>query len=217
MNFIFEQIRTGGDRNFGYLVGDRKAGACVFVDPSYQPILFLERAKSQGLKAEYILNTHGHFDHVNGNEQLQQKTGAKIAIHRSSAVSHDIGLENNQMLKVGAFEIKVLHVPGHSQDHVVFYIPHYEIAITGDHLFVGKIGGTSTEEDAKEQYESFEKLYKELPLSSTIWPGHDYGCRPSSTLALEKENNPFLILKNFEEFMRIKANWPHFKREHGLI
>ena len=67
MKFIFEQIRTGGDRNFAYLVGDREAKVGAIVDPSYDPEAVVERAKAQGLEVKYILNTHGHKDHTNGS------------------------------------------------------------------------------------------------------------------------------------------------------
>ena len=66
MQLIFEQIRTGGDRNFGYLLGDRDAGEAVLIDPSYTPEVLVDRATEQHLKVTYIINTHGHSDHVNG-------------------------------------------------------------------------------------------------------------------------------------------------------
>lgn len=217
MNFIFEQIRTGGDRNFGYLIGDRKAGACAFVDPSYQPQLFLDRAGAQKLKCQYIFNTHGHGDHTNGNETLKKVTKAKVAIHSSSSVEYDLGLEDDQILKVGSIEIRIIHTPGHIQDHVVYFLPNYNIALTGDHLFIGKIGGTGSQEDALLQYKSLNKLLDNLPKETTIWPGHDYGSRPCSTLAMEKDTNPFLLAKNFEEFSHLKDTWRSFKQEYGLI
>src|SRR5262245_34348503 len=67
MQLVFEQIRTGGDRNFGYLLGDRAAGQAVLIDPSYTPEVLVQRAADQGLRVDYILNTHGHPDHINGN------------------------------------------------------------------------------------------------------------------------------------------------------
>jgi hydroxyacylglutathione hydrolase len=60
MQLIFEQIRAGGDRNFGYLLGDRDAGQGVLIDPSYSPEAFLQRASDQGLTVTHVINTHGH-------------------------------------------------------------------------------------------------------------------------------------------------------------
>ena len=60
VQLIFEQIRTGGDRNFGYLLGDRHAQAAVLIDPSYAPAVLAERAAAQGLTVTHVVNTHGH-------------------------------------------------------------------------------------------------------------------------------------------------------------
>ena len=76
--FIFEQLRTGGDRNFGYLLGDREAGKAVLVDPSYDPKRLVKRAEDQGLAVTHILNTHGHSDHTNGNKKARKLTGAPL-------------------------------------------------------------------------------------------------------------------------------------------
>ena len=67
MELVFEQIRAGGDRNFGYLLGDRDARQAVLIDPSYSPEVFVGRADEQQLTVTHIINTHGHEDHINGN------------------------------------------------------------------------------------------------------------------------------------------------------
>ena len=67
MQLVFEQIRAGGDRNFGYLLGDRYAQRAVLIDPSYSPDAFVARATDQGLTVSHVINTHGHPDHTNGN------------------------------------------------------------------------------------------------------------------------------------------------------
>lgn len=217
MKFIFEQIRTGGDRNFGYLIGDRETKAAAFVDPSYHPELLVERANAQGLQVQYIINTHGHGDHTNGNNTAQEMTGAKIVAYKESFIDADIGLEDNQELKLGGIILRIYFTPGHCSDHIVIFIPNYNVAITGDHLFVGKIGGTGSKDDARKQYEGLQWLFDELPEETTIWPGHDYGCRPSSTLAMEKATNPFIRAPDFEAFYSQKQTWATFKVEHGLV
>src|SRR4029434_8915647 len=78
MRLVFEQIRSGGDRNFGYLLGDRDAGAGVLVDPSYSPDVFVERARAQSLTITHIINTHSHPDHTNGNDRAIELTGAPL-------------------------------------------------------------------------------------------------------------------------------------------
>jgi hydroxyacylglutathione hydrolase len=215
VNFVFEQIRTGGDRNLAYLVGDRAAGVAAAVDPSYDPDRVLERAAAQGLAIETILNTHGHPDHTNGNARLRERTGARIAAH--PAARPDLPLEDGTVVPVGSLRIRVLHVPGHCPDHVLFHLPEWKVAITGDHLFVGKIGGTGTDEAARTEWSSLARTLEELPDDTTIWPGHDYGCRPSSTIALEKRINPFLLAEDLEAFLRLKREWASFKATHGLV
>jgi len=217
MQFIFEQIRTGGDRNFAYLIGDREAHVAAFVDPSYAPEILVERAAAQQLKTEYIINTHGHTDHTNGNSTAKELTGAPVLAYRNSGVSTDLAVDDGQVLKVGSLLLELIHVPGHTEDHIVIYLEKQRIAVTGDHLFVGKIGGTGTEGAARHEFDSIRKLLDRCPDDVTIWPGHDYGCRPSSTMALEKATNPFILkMDNIDEFLELKRNWATFKAEMGL-
>ncbi len=216
MQFIFEQIRVGGDRNFGYLIGDRAAGLGALVDPSYDPDALIDRAEAQGLRIATVFNTHGHGDHTNGNARALERTGAALAAHESAASRPDLPLRDGQTLTVGAFELRVLHVPGHADDHVLLYLPDPGVALTGDLLFVGKIGGTGTDDAARIEYGSLSKVLAELPDDTTLWPGHDYGCRPASTIALEKATNPFLRCEDFDAFLDLKRNWATFKAEYGL-
>lgn len=216
MEFIFEQIRTGGDRNFGYLIGDRAARVAALIDPSYDPHTMVERAGAQGLEVKLIINTHGHSDHTNGNRRAQELTGAPLAAHLSASSHPDIELEDRQCLEIGSLSLRVLHVPGHADDHLLLHLAEQRVAITGDLLFVGKIGGTGNDRDARAEYESLKRVIAELPDETTIWPGHDYGCRPSSTIALEKATNPFLRCDGFDDFLELKKSWPRFKAEHGL-
>jgi glyoxylase-like metal-dependent hydrolase (beta-lactamase superfamily II) len=216
VNLVFEQLRTGGDRNFGYLVGDRAAGVAVAVDPSYDPDRFKERADAQGLAITHVLNTHGHPDHTNGNARLVEITGAVLAAHPASPGGCDLALDEGSTLAVGSYAMRVFHVPGHCPDHLLFFLPGPKVAITGDHLFVGKIGGTATEAAARDEWESFRRVLPQLPDETSVWPGHDYGCRAASTIALEKAYNPFLLAADFDAFLALKRDWATFKAENGL-
>ena len=217
MDFIFEQIRIGGDRNFGYLVGDRKAKVAAAIDPAFKPELFLERAAAQGLAITHILNTHGHLDHINGNARLQEATGATVGAHTDCPVDAGLRLADGDTVAIGSIELRVLFVPGHSPDHLLFWLPEQRVAITGDLLFVGKIGGTATLPQAQQEYQSLERVISELPDETMIWPGHDFGCRPASTIGLEKRTNPFLRVPDFAAFARLKAEWATFKANQGLL
>lgn len=214
MQFIFEQLRVGGDRNFAYLIGDRDAGTALAIDPSYTPELILERAQAQGLCLTHILNTHSHNDHTNGNETVQARTAARICV--GPGAHGDETLQDGAILRVGSFTIRTWHVPGHCSDHLAFLVEGLNIGITGDLLFVGKVGGTHTESDGCTEYESLQRLMREWPEQTTIWPGHDYGARPATTLALEKITNPFLRCNHAGAFLALKRDWPGFKAKHGL-
>jgi glyoxylase-like metal-dependent hydrolase (beta-lactamase superfamily II) len=217
MKFVFEQLRTGGDRNFAYLIGDREAGVAAIVDPSYDPKAVVARAEAQSLRVEFIINTHGHPDHTNGNGEAQKLTMAKILAGQNSRVRPDVEVADGQELLLGSLTLRFFHVPGHCDDHLLIYLPEQRVAITGDHLFVGKIGGTGSDAAARVEYESLARILEALPDDATIWPGHDYGCRPSSTLALEKATNPFLLrMGSLEDFLLLKRDWARFKEENGL-
>jgi glyoxylase-like metal-dependent hydrolase (beta-lactamase superfamily II) len=215
MRLIFEQIRCGGDRNFGYLLADREAGRGVLVDPSYSPEIFVQRARDQQVTLTHIINTHSHPDHTNGNVQAQALTGAPLAAHVTAPTSPAVRLHDGDTLEVGSLHLTFFHVPGHCADHLVVYEARHRILITGDLLFVGKVGGTQSDEDAATEWHSLQRLLQ-LPDETTVWPGHDYGVRPSSTLGLERGSNPFLQCADLSAFLQFKRDWAEVKRRHGL-
>jgi glyoxylase-like metal-dependent hydrolase (beta-lactamase superfamily II) len=216
MSLIFEQIRVGGDRNFGYLLGDRNEKKGVLIDPSYSPADVVERATDQGLEVTHILNTHGHDDHINGNEKAQELTKAPITAHPDSPALPEIRLKDGDELSIGSLKLQFLYVPGHCEDHIVIHEMTNGLLITGDLLFVGKVGGTHTDEDARTEWNSLQRVLKLIPETATVWPGHDYGVRPASTLALEKVSNPFLLCADVDEFIALKNDWAEFKKRMGL-
>ncbi len=216
MKLIFEQIRVGGDRNFGYLVADRNAGLGVIVDPSYSPESLVNRAQVQGLTITHVVNTHGHPDHTNGNDRAVELTGAAVAAHPESPVQPSVELADGAELEIGSLKLKCLEMPGHCPDHVILYEPTYQFLITGDLLFVGKVGGAQSDHDARVEWRSLQRVLSTFCEETTVWPGHDYGVRPSSTIGLEKQTNPFLTCDDVDAFLKLRAEWPAFKKQHGL-
>lgn len=211
---IFEQIATGGDRNFSYLIGEKKTRKGIIVDPSYRPKRILKRVEKHHLEIAYIINSHSHLDHVAGTDHIRTKTRAKVVMYKEARFPFDIGARDGQILKVGALELKVIYTPGHSQDCICILVENK--LITGDTLFVGKVGGTGSDEAARVQYESLHKKILTLDEKVEVYPGHDYGVRTSSTIGYEKENNPFLLQSSFQEFLYLKKNWLEYKRIHNI-
>jgi glyoxylase-like metal-dependent hydrolase (beta-lactamase superfamily II) len=214
MRLVFEQIRSGGDRNLGYVLGDRESRVGVLIDPSYSPEAFVERAQAQSLSITHVINTHSHPDHTNGNERALALTGAALAAH--PMLHPNVPLEDGATLSVGQLRLTAHHVPGHCPDHLVLYESVHRLLITGDLLFVGKVGGTQNDSDARTEWRSLQRLLTLVPDETTVWPGHDYGARPSSTIGLEKTTNPFLLCDDEAAFLRLKAEWPQVKQRLGL-
>lgn len=210
---IFEQIPSGGDRNFGYLIGCDCSRQAAVVDPSPDPQPCYDRAQELNLNVKYVINTHTHFDHTGGNDFFREK-GAKLVTH-SSAADGDVKVDDKGIVKLGHHIIQFLHTPGHTPDSMCVLAEGH--LATGDTLFVGKVGGTYGRKDAETEFESLTRLMKVLPPETKIWPGHNYGVKPSSTVAHELETNPFILrLNKFDDFLWLKDNWAAYKIEHGI-
>ncbi|HGE71992.1 TPA: MBL fold metallo-hydrolase [Candidatus Poribacteria bacterium] len=210
---IFQQIKADGDRNFGYIVADEETKECAIIDPSYVPEEFIKIAENQNLKIIYAIGTHSHGDHISGIGEFR-KIGAKIVLHSSAQFNADIKVNDGDILKLGKIELKIIHTPGHTQDSICILAENK--LMTGDTLFVGKIGGTNTDDSAKIEFDSlFNKLMK-LDDSIEVYPGHDYGVAPTSTIGHERKTNPFILRTDFKDFKWLKDNWAQYKIEHGI-
>ena len=211
---IFEQIKVGGDRNFSYLIGDEEGGLAAVADPSFAPQRVLQTAQSHHLRVIYIINTHSHADHINGNHYLKTKTGAKVLGYEGANLDLDLGARDGQAIELGTVKLNIIHTPGHTEDSICILVE--DRLLTGDTLFVGKVGGTDYGSGARKQYESLHKKLLVLDDAVKIYPGHDYGVKPSSTIGEEKRTSPFLLQPSFEGFVGLKKNWLQYKRIHGI-
>lgn len=211
---IFEQIETGGDRNFGYLIGDSDTGIAALVDPSPDPKPCLAALEKHSLSLEMVINTHGHSDHTSGNAFLKEKTRCNIVAH-TLAPFGDIRVDDSHpSLALGNLILSFLHTPGHTPDSICVHVK--DELVTGDTLFVGKIGGTSTRKEAETEFQSL-RILMEMEPHIRVWPGHDYGVAKSSTIGHEQETNPFLLcLDDFSAFYWLKQNWADYKLRHGI-
>ena len=211
---IFKQLKAGGDRNFSYIVANESTGEVAVIDPGMKPDVVLSFLEKNGLKLTYIIDTHDHFDHTSGNAFLAKSTGAKIAMHKSARSYHDIDLGDGDILALGSLEVLIIHTPGHTPDSICI-LAGKEL-MSGDTLFVGKVGGTGFGSDALSEYESLHNKLMKLPPDTHVWPGHDCGIRPSSTIGDEKRGNPFILRDSFESFVELKKNWQEYKINHGI-
>jgi glyoxylase-like metal-dependent hydrolase (beta-lactamase superfamily II) len=210
---IFSQVPSGGDRNYGYIVGCDVTKRAAVVDPSPDPQNCFKEVLESGLAVDYVINTHGHFDHTSGNDFFKNKFSARLVTHKSCH-HDDLGVEDGQTISLGELTLSIIHTPGHSNDSICILVNND--LITGDTLFVGKVGGTSTRDSALQEFESLKKLVV-LDPSIRIWPGHNYGVRPTSTIGEELKSNPFILrLNSFEDFFWLKTNWLAYKKEHGI-
>lgn len=203
ITIYFKQIKAKGN-NFSYVIADEETKEAAIVDPSFNADTIIREIKDRRLTVKYIINTHGHWDHIAGNSEISSKLGGKIVAHRSSKVDKEVVLVDGDVLKIGKLDIKVIHTPGHTLDSICLLIE--DRLLTGDTLFVGECGRTDMPGgSASDMYRSlFGKLMK-LDDDVKVYPGHDYGRAPYSTIEEEKRTNYTLekrTLKQFIEFMR---------------
>jgi glyoxylase-like metal-dependent hydrolase (beta-lactamase superfamily II) len=211
---ILQQIRTGGDRNFGYWILDESTKKAAVVDPSGKPDIFLELAKQVGAEIQWVIATHDHGDHTDGICQLDNSTGAKVVFHKNAMTPADHKVHHGDKLPLGKLELEILHTPGHTTDSISVLVE--DALITGDTLFVGKVGGTGFGQDARDEYNSLHQILMKLPDHIRVFPGHDYGVAPESTIGHERNTNPFLLRPDFESFLELKKTWLEYKRIHGI-
>ena len=211
---FLKQFLIGGDRNYAYLVGDENSREAVVIDPSYNPEVISDFAKNNDYSIKYIFNTHDHSDHTNGNSVIEKITGLKPLIFGDTESTTGIKVCNNTSFKIGNLDVKVLHTPGHTKDSICILAE--DALFTGDTLFVGKVGGTYTESEAKAEFYSLHEKLMVLPNATRVFPGHNYGTATESTIEKEKQTNPFLMQATFEAFMDLKINWAEYKLKHGI-
>ena len=190
--------------NYAYIINDNNFKIVGVVDPSEaSPVVaFL---KKQKLKLNYILNTHHHFDHIGGNEELKKIYNAEVVgfkgdKHRIPGI--DITLEDNEKWNFGNTIITILHIPGHTLGHICFFFEKERIAFTGDTLF--SLGcGKIFEGDHKQMLASLNKI-KKLPKETKIYCGHEYTYR-NAEFCIKYDSNNVDLKKKFEQIKKLRS------------
>jgi glyoxylase-like metal-dependent hydrolase (beta-lactamase superfamily II) len=195
----------GPDRNLTYLFGALGSGASLAaVDPGRDVKPLLKDARGRAIR--FIFATHGHADHIEGLAALKEETGALICGHRLIAqdldrigVALDVPLTGGQVLDLDGVPIRVMYTPGHHPASIALLVAEHFL-FTGDTLFVGNCGRADLPgSDPRNLFVTLGML-SNLPDDVTIYPGHDYGRTPTSTIGREKAENPAMKAKTFEEF-----------------
>lgn len=204
---LIQCIPLGGMGANCYVVACQETKEALVIDPGGEPGPVVAYLEKNGLTAKYIVNTHGHIDHIMGNDQLKKATGAKVMIHEADAemlqnpqlnLSGFMGgaiklapadqlLTEGDTVEVGKISLEVLHTPGHTKGGIC--LAGNGVVFTGDTLFAGSIGRTDFPGG------SFETLIKAiktkilpLPDDTAVYPGH----MQESTISQEKNYNQFL-------------------------
>jgi glyoxylase-like metal-dependent hydrolase (beta-lactamase superfamily II) len=204
-------VSTAFEEN-AYLAHLNGRRECLVVDPGLDPDRIIEEIESADLELAGILNTHGHADHIAGNEALKQRwPDARLVIGQGDAAKlsdpslnlsamfgapltsppADQLVSDGEELTVAGVDLRVLEIPGHSVGHVV-YLAHTQdppIAFAGDVIFAGSVGRTDFADGSFAALASGirEKLYT-LDESTRLLCGHG----PETTVGRERQSNPFV-------------------------
>lgn len=194
-----------------YLLWDEVSLKAVIIDSAKESKILKKEILKLKLKIKYIINTHGHGDHIGGNAFFVKSfPKSKLCIHKEDALmllypelnlsmhwdgcvvspASDIQFEDGEILKLGENELKIIHTPGHTEGGISIYAD--DLVFTGDALFARGIGRTDLPGG---NYDTLinsirEKLYK-LPKNTIVLPGHG----PGTTIGLEMVENPFISFK----------------------
>ena len=181
--------------NYSYLIHDESSDIVAIIDPSeFEPCYKIIDKNYK--KLDFILNTHHHYDHVGGNEELKKKYKSEILgfeKDKNRIPSIDRFLKDNQELSIGNLDFSTIFVPGHTKGHIAFYFQKEKVVFTGDTLF--SLGcGRIFEGTYEQMFESLDKL-KNLPADTRVYCGHEYTFRNLEFCLKFNPNNKFLKKK----------------------
>jgi hydroxyacylglutathione hydrolase len=225
-----------------YLIACQSSNEAIVIDPLRDPAPYLEAARMEGVRITLVTETHVHADFLSGAAELARTTGAELllsgegasaASYRRDGIPTSRWLHDGDQLRVGKVRLDVMHVPGHTPEHLAFLVTDEATSavpaglLSGDFIFVGDVGrpdlleraagmrGTM-ESSARELYASLQRV-RTLPDFIQLWPGHGAGSAcgkalgavPQSTLGYELRANWAFGMCDVEEFVaRVLAGQP---------
>lgn len=204
---ILETVCVGPMQVNCYVLASGERTSAIIIDPGAQARKIKQVLDRHKLKPAFIINTHGHFDHIGSNDNF----GVPVYVHREDydslrdsqlnlsglfALPYEVKseirtLEDNQMIELGDLQLQVLHIPGHTPGGIALRLlePEDRIVFTGDTLFCQGIGRSDMSGgDEALLIKSIKEKLLTLPDDTVVYPGHG----PSSTIGEERRNNPFL-------------------------
>jgi glyoxylase-like metal-dependent hydrolase (beta-lactamase superfamily II) len=208
---IVRQIPLGPFQVNTYVVICPQTRTGVIIDPAGEEEKLLEIIRAEEVKIKYILNTHGHADHVLSNQKLKEIFSVPVCMHEAdnrffadpvirekterelglpAPVSADILLKDKDIIEAGTLRIEVIHTPGHTPGSVC-YLTGGNL-FTGDTLFVGEVGRTDLTGGSLDTLLLSLRKIIILPKETIVRPGHDYGDTPTSTIGREIEENIYI-------------------------
>jgi glyoxylase-like metal-dependent hydrolase (beta-lactamase superfamily II) len=210
MERYVRQLKLGPMDNFVYLVGAAGAREVAVVDPAWDVDAILAAAAGDGKEIAAALLTHHHNDHINGLQPLLERTGGVPAYAQRAEIEFSPALQRfgkdltavgpGERIDVGPMRITCVHTPGHTPGAQCFHFD--EALVSGDTVFVGGCGRCDLPGgDPQRMFDSLHRVIGSLPGETTLFPGHDYGGRPTSTLADEKAHNPYFLRGDLGSFV----------------
>ncbi len=201
---IVEQRPVGPMKNFSYVIGCEKTNEGAIIDTGWDIDDLLFVARKYGLKITTIIQTHAHYDHIQKLPEAIEKTKARVLIHEKEpyqiekATTHFKKIKDNDEVILGTLKLKFLHTPGHTSGSMCAFVERK--LFSGDTLFVEGCGRVDLPgSNPEEMWHSLERL-KKLPDDVEVYPGHDYGSVPHSTIGHEKKHNRFMKSSTKQEF-----------------
>lgn len=214
---FIQQLQLGPMENFVYLVGAEGARETAIVDAAWNVDAALAAAAAAGREVTHALVSHWHFDHTNGLAPLLERKAVRICAHAADVprlpreVQGEVApLSGGDAVEVGPLRIRALHTPGHTQGSTTWSLdaaPGFPGAIfSGDTLFVNACGRCDLEGgDPEEMFRSLRRL-SELGDDVRLYPGHDYGDVPVSSIARERAQNPYFArLSSLSDFVALRT------------